>query len=210
MKKEKRNNEIVKLAKSGKTLLEIAKQFGITKTRAGQIVRGSNIDPRKVRRYERIEKLMSLKKEADEQLKSGLSISDVRTNLNIDSNTSTELKKIGLNLSLVDRVAINKRRKLVTKLYKSGKTAYEIINQVPELRTPDKVYKDVCDLNNGHLPKRKNNYIKKSESLTKKIKSLKRKHSFTEVYNILNEKGITNVNGNRIKMGVLQYHYYNK
>ena len=210
MKKTKRNDEIVKLAKSGKTLLEIAKHFGITKSRAGQIVRANNIDTRTLRRYERIEKLVSLKKKASKQLKSGLTISDVRKNLNIDTHTSIELKKIGLDLSLVDKVAINKRRKLVTKLYKKGKTAYEIIKEVPELNTPNQVYNDVCSLNGGHLPKRKSTYKLKSEVLTKVIKKYKKKHSFSEVCNILNEKGIRNVNGNKIKMGVVSYHFYNK
>lgn len=210
MKKTSRNEEIVKMAKSGKTLLEIAKHFGITKSRAGQIVRESNIDPRTVRRYERIEKLVSLKKEAEKQLNTGLTIADVRNSLKIDTNTASQLKEIGLNLSLVDREEVKKRRKMATKLYKSGKTAYEIMDVMPELKTPSKVYHDVCTITSGSLPKRKSTYSKRSDKLTKKIKSLKKKHSFSRVCEILNEEGVTNINGGKIKMGALVYHFYKK
>jgi DNA-binding CsgD family transcriptional regulator len=210
MVKKNRNDEIILLAKSGKTLLDIAKQFGITKTRVGQIIKKSNIDPRTVRRNERIERLLKIKVEAEKQLKFGLKIGEIRKKLKIDTNTYTQLKELGLNLSLVDKEGINKRRKLVTKLFKSGKTAYEIIDELPILKTPDKVYSDVCKLNNGHLFKRKSTYNKRSENLTKKIKTLKTKYSFSKVCEILNQEGVTNVNGNKIKIGLLYYHYYQK
>ncbi len=103
---------------------------------------------------------------------------------------------------------IEKRNKKTLKLYKKGLTAYEIIDAIPEIRTQNQVYTNICRINNSRLPKRINSRTKRGVKLDKKIAKLKKTNTFEEVTKILNEKGFTNLHNGKIKVGTVMRRYY--
>jgi len=205
----KKELEIIEMALNGETMKKIGDSIGITKQRVNQVLNKYNIKTIDIRREKRKKELMSLVSESKKMIKNGTSVKKIRTKLNIDTAIAKELLEYGVNLMLVDKVGIQKRREACLNHYKKGLTAYEIMDIVPGLRNVNSVYIGVSALNNGHLPKRINTRAKMGFKLTSKIVKLKKQHTFEEVTNILNDRGITNLNNGKLKVGTVIQRYYN-
>lgn len=206
---KERHLTIISAGLNGQSAESIGLDLGVSKERVCQILRKYNIDTRKIRQETRKEKYKVLASEVNSLLKNGSSIQEVRKTLKLNPQTINELSKIGVNLKIVNKEDINKRNKKCLSLYKKGLTAYEIIDLVSEVNTPNQVYKNICTINNSTLPKRVSSRDKKNVKLTKEIIRLKKRNSFEDVTKILNEKGVTNLNNGKLKVGTVINRYYN-
>lgn len=207
-KDKKKHLVVITAALNGETATAIAEKLSLSKERICQILRLYNIDTRKIRRENKKAEIKKIAQNAKKLLNDGLSVEDVRTKLNPSSYLITQLINFGVDLRLVKSEEIEKRNKKCLALYKKGLTAYEIIDILDGVETPNQVYHNVCKVNNSKLPKRVNTRKKKSIKLDKEIAKLKKKHSFTEVTNILNENGVTNLNNGKIKVGLVVQRFY--
>jgi hypothetical protein len=203
-----KHTKIIMEGLSGKSAESIAIELGLTKSRVCQILKKYSINTRQIRNEARKIELNNLANKANKLLSVGLSVEFIRNNLKLNSSSISELHKLGADLRVVKKEEIKKRNETCLNLYKKGLTAYEIIDIVPEVTNPNQVYKNICTVNNFKLPKRKNSRVKKSDKLKKEIFKLKKTNTFNEVTNLLNEKGVTNLNGGKIKIGSVINTYY--
>lgn len=210
-KNKERHLAVITSALNGKSAIEIANNLGVSKERVCQLLRLYNIDTRKIRRENRNSEIKKIAQNVKKMLNDGLTVQEVRVIINADSTMITNLKNVGVDLRLIKSEVIKKRNEKCLKLYNKGLTAYEIIDIVEGVQTPNQVYSNVCAVNNSKLPKRINTRTKKSIKLNNEIVKLKKKHSFNEITNILNQNGFTNLNNGKIKVGtVVQRFYKNK
>jgi hypothetical protein len=196
----KKHLKIINLALKGHTMISIGEKFGLSKARISQILNLYNIDPRVVRREKRYNKVLNkIKKE----LKNSGDIRQIRNKFNLKQTDISYLLKQGVDLRLFKKEEIKLRDEKCYELYKKGLTAYEILDEIPELKTPNRVYFAVCKLNGGKLPKRINTRTLRSRELDNKIVSLKKKYSYSAVTQILNSENVNNLNGNKFKIATV-------
>jgi len=204
MQKKKRNDEIIKLANKGFTLESIGLKFKISKQRVRQLLAGHNVIPLKVRQQQRNEILRNIPLD----LYNGMSVIKVREKYKLKSYEIKQLYKNGIDVRLIKKDVLKKEYMLCDKLYKKGLTAYEIINVLPKTKNVNRVYSNVCKVNDGHLPKRINTRIKKSMKLKNKILNLKINKTFEEVHAKLVSQGVKNLNGGELRLETVIKHYY--
>lgn len=193
---------------NGKSAESIGLELGLSKERVCQVLRKYNIDTRKIRREISDDKCNDLVTKATTLLNNGLSVQNVRKKLNISGELIIKLKNKGVDLRIIKKDEIKKRNQKCLTLYKKGLTAYEIIELVSEVNSPNQVYHNICKINGSRLPKRVNSRVKKGIKLDKEIFRLKKRLSFEEVTKSLNEKGFTNLNNGELKVGSVVNRYY--
>jgi len=207
-KNNKNHLKVIEAGLKGQSAESIALDLGVTKERVCQLLRKYNIDTRKIRRSLKQKDLEILSNKITGLLENGFDIKKIREILNIKGSTINTLYKFGVDVRIHKKEEIEKRNKKTLKLYKKGLTAYEIIDAIPEIRTQNQVYSNICRINNSRLPKRINSRTKRGVKLDKKIAKLKKTNTFEEVTKILNEKGFTNLNNGKIKVGTVMRRYY--
>ena len=206
---KKQHERIVNLNNNGLSSGKIGEKLNLSKTRICQILLANNIDSRANRREK---KLNPLSIKVLTMLNDGLTPQMIRSKLNISSYQVNQLLDKNIDLRILDKEKNKVRSKLITDLYKKGKTAYEIINIVnpiyPNIQLPNNVYERV---DFTKIPKnRVNSRVKKSIELKRIIKKVGSKNTLHETFNIVKNKGYKNLNGGDLKFhSVVRFYYAN-
>lgn len=210
IKKNVSRLKMVELAKKSYTLSAIGDIFGVTRQRVRQILGDYNINTRKIKAKNKSERYKLLVKEIKPLLKKRDNVSLIRNKFGLNNYDVTNLfNDYNIDLRILKKEESDKRNKLCLKLYKQGNTANEILEQLPELKTINDIYRYICKSNNGVLPKRINTRNKLSLKLTSEIKKLKNKGlTFTSIHKKLVTKGITNSNKTPLRLNTIIYNYY--
>jgi hypothetical protein len=206
---KKQHKIIINLNNNGLSSGKIAEKLNLTRQRVCQILKIYNIDSRANRREK---KLNSLSIKVLTMLNDGLTPQMIRSKLNITNYQVNKLLNKNIDLRILDKEKINTRRKLITDLYKKGKTAYEIIDILnpiyPSVKVPNDIYKDV-DYSRISV-NRANTRVKGGKELRKIIKKVGSKHTLYETLNIVKNKGYKNLNGGDLKFhSVVRFYYDN-
>ena len=210
IKNVKQHTNIIKEFKSGKKLVEIASKFNITKQRVNQILKINGLEPRKIKQDELNNRVKTLIVNIKKDLKNKTSVYDIIKKYNITDYEISILKNKGVELSRRNemQILVKKRNETFLKLYKKGYTANEILVQTNSVKTINDIYRGICDVNNGSLPKRLNSTKKNSIKLFNEISRLKKKHTFYDTYKILIDRGFKNSFNNPLRLETVMQKYY--
>lgn len=206
VKNIKRHTSIVKEFQSGKKLTEIATKFNITKQRVNQILNANGLEARKIKQNKLNVRIKHLICEVKKDLKNKLSVNDIINKHTITNYEISLLKKRGVELSKFNE--IKKRDENFLKLYKKGYTATEILKQTKSVRTINDIYRGICRVNNGSLPKRLNTTKKNSLKLFNETIRLKKRHTFYDIHKILVNKGFNNSFNGPLRLETVIRNYY--
>ena len=213
--KTNRNEELLSLSLQGWNDTKVAKHFNISKQRVGQLLNDLGYDRKRIQKeiYEPI--VIKFNKE----LKGNVCFYDVFKEIIKKGYNAEKLKKHGLKYNRTKLV--EKRNRKIASVYKSGKTAKEILkSNVCGITTLGGVFQSIGTQGAQKMPKVKRGITSKAgtlyddEVIMERIIKMrdKQKLTFKSITKILNEENIKTVGGNSFKMPnlVVKYNKYKK
>jgi len=210
---EQKRSEIIKVLLSGKTCVETAKEFGVSKQRIHQIAKQCNLDLNK----NRMDLKVKLAKHTFTPLIESEDLKVIIEKLGVTQSKIKHLKNYcGIDMRVNTGEYINRRYKICYDLYMVGYNAYEIVDILKReygyVISSDSVYKSVKrHANVSVLPKRVNKKTIASNRLDERITKLfKKGKGDKEILSVLIDEGFKNADGGELKLPVIVWRIENK